>query len=69
MSDTQPHSDSKPRKKRTTITYVKYFAGLLLLLVLGLAMIIVIRFRNDAEIPYTVSIAAPHVAWTEVGLT
>jgi len=57
LTKTQAHSDSKPRKKRTTITYVKYFAGLLLLLVLGLAMIVVIRFRNDAEIPYTVSTA------------
>jgi len=57
MTGTQAHSDSKPIKKRTIITYVKYFAGLLLLLVLGLAMIIVIRFRNDAKIPYTVSTA------------
>ena len=39
------------------ITYVKYVAGLLLLLVLGLVMMIVIRFRNDAQIPYTVSTA------------
>jgi hypothetical protein len=57
MSDTQVHSDSNPIKKRTIITYMKYFAGLLLLLVLGLAMIIAIRSRNDAEIPYTVSTA------------
>ncbi len=57
MNEPQAHSDSNPIKKRTIITYVKYFVGSLLLLVLGLAMIIVIRFRNDAEIPYTVSTA------------
>ena len=39
------------------ITYVKYVAGLLLLLVLILAMVIVIRFRNDAQVPYSVSTA------------
>ena len=57
MTQPQAPSDSNPRKKRTMITYVKYVAGLLLLLVLGLAMIIVVRFRHDAEIPYTVSTA------------
>jgi hypothetical protein len=55
MSETKVHDDTKPKKKRTLLTYVKYTAGLLLLLLLGLAMIIVIRFRNDAKIPYTVS--------------
>jgi len=56
---TEPHApfDANPIKKRTVSTYVKYVAGLLLLLVLGLAMIIVIRFRHDAQIPYTVSTA------------
>jgi hypothetical protein len=56
MSETQADADTKPKKKRTLLTYVKYAAGLLLLLVLGLVMIIVVRFRNDAKIPYTVSI-------------
>ncbi len=39
------------------MTYVKYVAGLLLLAVLVLAVMIVIRFRNDAQIPYSVSTA------------
>ncbi len=60
MNDPQAHSDSNPIKRRTIITYVKYFAGSLLLLVLGVAMIIVIRFRSDAEIPYAVSAAGNH---------
>ena len=55
MSETQVDSEAKPNMKRTLVTYVKYAAGLLLLLVLGLVMIIVVRFRNDAKIPYTVS--------------
>lgn len=37
------------------MTYVKYITGLLLLGVLVLAVIIVIRFRNDAQVPYVVS--------------
>ena len=53
MTKPQAHSDGNPTKKRTMVTYVKYVAGLLLLLVLGLAIVIVIRFRNDAQIPYT----------------
>jgi len=57
MTRPQAPFDANPTKKRTMITYVKYIAGLLLLLVLVLAMIIVIRFRNDAKIPYTVSTA------------
>jgi hypothetical protein len=55
MSETEVDDDTKPKKKRTLLTYVKYTAGLLLLLLLGLAMIIVVRFRTDAKIPYTVS--------------
>jgi hypothetical protein len=57
MTRPQAPFDANPTKKRTMITYVKYVAGLLLLLVLGLATIIVIRFRHDAQIPYTVSTA------------
>ena len=36
MSETQAASDSKPAKKRTILTYVKYVGGVLLLLVLAL---------------------------------
>ena len=57
MTETQAHSDSTPKKKHTICTCAKYCAGLLLLLLLGLATIIVIRFRKDAHIPYTVSTA------------
>lgn len=55
MNENQADSEPKPKKKRTIRTYVKYAAGLLLLLVLGLMIVIVIRFRNDAQIPYAVS--------------
>jgi hypothetical protein len=55
MSEVQTDAETTPKKKRTIITYVKYIVGLLLLIVLGLVLIVVIRFRMDAHIPYTVT--------------
>jgi len=43
------------KKKRSIFTYLKYLFGLLLLVVLGLVLMVVMRFRNDAAIPYDVS--------------
>ena len=55
MREPKVDSQTKPKKKRTLFTYAKYAVGLILLIVLALVLIIVIRFRNDAKIPYSVS--------------
>ena len=59
--NTEAHADhgstdgTSPKKKRSIFSILKWIVGLLLLLVIGLALMIIIRFRNDAKIPYEVS--------------
>ena len=43
------------KKKKSIFSYLKWIPILMLLLVIGLAVFIVLRFRNDATIPYNVS--------------
>ena len=52
--ETADHS-APVKKKRSIFTYLKYLFGLLLLVVIGLVVMIVMRFLNDAKIPYDVS--------------
>ncbi len=47
--------DSPAKKKKSIFSFLKYIPVLLLLLVAGLALFVVMRFLNDAKIPYTVS--------------
>ena len=53
-NETTDHS-APVKKKRSIFTLLKYLFGLLLLAVLAIAVMIVLRFRNDAAIPYDVS--------------
>jgi len=52
---TQDSTGPETKKKRTIFSYLKWIPLLLLLLVVGLALMIIMRFRNDATIPYDVS--------------
>ena len=47
--------ETPPKKKSCLGTIFKTVIGLLLLMVVAMAAFVVIRFRNDAKIPYTVS--------------
>ena len=47
--------ETHPKKKSVIGTIFKWIVGLLLLMVLGMMAFVVIRFRHDAQIPYTVS--------------
>ena len=49
------HSENAPKKKSFILSIFKWIAGLLLLMVVGMALFVILRFRNDARIPYTVS--------------
>ncbi|MDA8563342.1 VCBS repeat-containing protein [Mariniblastus sp.] len=49
------HSENAPKKKSLILSIFKWIAGLLLLMVVGMALFVILRFRNDARIPYTVS--------------
>ena len=66
--ETADHS-APVKKKRSIFTYLKYLLGLIPLLVLGLVLMIVLRFLNDAKIPYEVStegVAIPKFAEVEI---
>ena len=56
--NTADHSanETHPEKKSSTIGRIfKWMVGLLLLMVIGMAAFVVVRFRNDAQIPYDTS--------------
>ena len=50
-SANEPH----PEKKSTIGRIFKWLFGLLLLMVIAMAAFVVVRFRNDAQIPYDTS--------------
>ncbi|MDB2686547.1 CRTAC1 family protein [Mariniblastus sp.] len=47
--------ETPPKKKSWIGTIIKTVIGLLLLMVIAMAVFVVLRFRNDAAIPYSVS--------------
>ena len=49
------HAENTPKKKRSIFSILKWLFGLLLLVVVGMVLMIMLRFLNDAKIPYTVS--------------
>ena len=55
--NTDDHSanENPPKKKSLIGKIFKFILGLLLLLVIAMIAFVIIRFRNDAAIPYTVS--------------
>ena len=62
-------SDSAPVKKRSIFSIFRWMLTLLLLAVLLLMVFVVVRFRNDAAIPYNVSTEGIDIPkYTEVGI-
>ena len=54
-AENRSHAETTPKKKWSILSVFKWIAGLLLLAVIGLVLMIGMRFLNDAKIPYTVS--------------
>ena len=59
-TDTQADAENTPshapaRKKKSIFSYLKWIPITMLLLVTCLALFVIMRFRNDAKIPYSVS--------------
>ena len=49
-------AETTPKKKRSIIGSIfKWIVCLLLLFVVGMALFVIMRFRNDAKIPYSVA--------------
>ena len=54
MNDT--YDQSAPyKKKKSILSYLKWIPIIMICLVSGLLTFVILRFRNDAEIPYNVS--------------
>jgi len=53
--DRETHSYETPKKKKSIFSYLKFIPMIMIPLVLCLALFVVMRFRNDARIPYEVS--------------
>ena len=54
MNDT--HDQSAPyKKKKSILSYLKWIPIFMICAVIALLVFVILRFRNDAAIPYTVS--------------
>ena len=62
-------SETTVKKKRSIFSYLKWIPIIMLTLVCLLALFVIIRFRNDASIPYDVSTEGVSIPkYTEIEL-